>query len=68
VVVVEMIVAGRFGQMAAFRPPDIVPVPLTEAIGGIRQVPVNGEMIRTARALGISLGDECMGSPARDAA
>jgi 6-phosphofructokinase 1 len=59
VVAVEMIAEGRFGHMAAFRPPEIVPVPLTEAVGGIRQVPVNGEMIRTTRALGISLGDEC---------
>jgi 6-phosphofructokinase 1 len=61
VVAVEMIAEGRFGQMAAFRPPEIVPVPLAEVIGGIRQVPVNGEMIRTTRALGISLGDECAG-------
>lgn len=59
VVAVEMVAAGRFGQMAAFRPPEIVPVPLTEAVGGIRQVPVDGEMIRTTRALGISLGDGC---------
>jgi 6-phosphofructokinase 1 len=64
VVAVEMIAEGLFGHMAAFRPPDIVPVPLTEVIGGIRQVPVNGEMIRTTRALGISLGDEFVGSPA----
>jgi 6-phosphofructokinase 1 len=59
-----MIVEGLFGHMAAFRPPEIVPVPLTEVIGGIRQVPVNGEMIRTTRALGISLGDECVSPPA----
>jgi 6-phosphofructokinase 1 len=64
VVAVEMIAEGLFGHMAAFRPPEIVPVPLTEVIGGIRQVPVNGEMIRTTRALGISLGDEFVVSPA----
>jgi 6-phosphofructokinase 1 len=63
-VAVEMIAQGLFGHMAAFRPPEIVPVPLTNAIGAIRQVPVNGEIVRTARALGISLGDECAGSQA----
>jgi 6-phosphofructokinase 1 len=64
VVAVEMIAQGLFGHMAAFCPPEIVSVPLTTVIGGIRQVPVNGEMVRTARALGISLGDECAGSQA----
>lgn len=59
VVAVEMIAQGLFGHMAAFRPPEIVPAPLANAAGGIRQVPVDGEMVRTARALGISLGDEC---------
>jgi 6-phosphofructokinase 1 len=62
VVAVEMIAQGRFDHMAAFRPPEIVPVPLKSAIGAIRQVPVDGEIVRTARALGISLGDECTGS------
>jgi 6-phosphofructokinase 1 len=66
VVAVEMIAEGLFGSIAAFRPPEIVPVPLTEVIGGIRQVPVNGEMVRTARALGISMGDECAASPVTD--
>lgn len=64
VVAVEMIVAGKFGQMAAFRPPEIVPAPLTEVIGGIRQVPVDGEIVRTARSLGISFGDEIVSAPA----
>jgi 6-phosphofructokinase 1 len=64
VVAVEMIAEGLFGHMAAFRPPEIVPVPLTEVTDGIRQVPVKGEMIRTTRALGIGLGDERAGSPA----
>jgi ATP-dependent phosphofructokinase / diphosphate-dependent phosphofructokinase len=62
VVAVEMIAQGLFGHMAAFHPPEIVPVPLTSAIGGIRQVPLDGEMVRTARALGISLGDERAGA------
>jgi hypothetical protein len=28
-----MVAEGLFGHMAAFRPPEIVPAPLTEVIG-----------------------------------
>ena len=54
---VELAAAGQFGMMVALRPPDTVAVPITEAIGRLRTVPVNGDMVRTARALGVSLGD-----------
>jgi 6-phosphofructokinase 1 len=47
-----------FGYMVAFRPPETVAVPITEAIGRLRTVPVDGEIVNTARALGISMGDE----------
>jgi len=43
--------------MVALRPPDTVVVPLTEAIGRLRAVAPKGEMVHTARALGISFGD-----------
>ncbi|HBY59221.1 MAG TPA: hypothetical protein DEH78_05335, partial [Solibacterales bacterium] len=55
---VEMIAAGQFGRMAALRASEIVPVPLAEAVDGIRLVPPDGELVRSARALGISFGDE----------
>ncbi|HOX57282.1 MAG TPA: ATP-dependent 6-phosphofructokinase [Candidatus Paceibacterota bacterium] len=54
---VQLIAAETYGHMVALRPPDTVAVPLTEAIGRLRAVPPNGEMVETARALGISLGD-----------
>ncbi len=54
---VRLIAEKRYGCMVAFRPPDMVPVPITEAIGRLRRVPPNGDFVRTARALGISLGD-----------
>jgi 6-phosphofructokinase 1 len=57
VAAVEMIAEGRYGCMAALRAPEIVAVPLTDAISRIRRVPVDGELVRTARALGISFGD-----------
>jgi 6-phosphofructokinase 1 len=54
---VQLIADGKYGHMVALRPPDTVAVPLTEAIGRLRAVPANGEMVQTARALGISFGD-----------
>jgi 6-phosphofructokinase 1 len=42
--------------MVAFRPPDIVFVPLLEAINKIRTVPADSEMMLIARTLGICLG------------
>jgi len=44
------------GVMVAFRPPDIVFVPLLEAINKIRTVPADSEMMLIARTLGICLG------------
>jgi phosphofructokinase-like protein len=55
---VEAIANGQFGSMVALTPLGIEPVPLVEAIEKIRTVPVDGEMVRTARALGISFGNE----------
>jgi 6-phosphofructokinase 1 len=43
--------------MVALQPPDIVPVKITEAIGRLRTVPPQAEIVQTARALGISFGD-----------
>ncbi|MCF7709309.1 MAG: ATP-dependent 6-phosphofructokinase [Verrucomicrobia bacterium] len=54
---VQFIDEGRFGHMVSFQPPDMVPVKITEAIGKMREVPVDGGIVQTAGALGISLGD-----------
>ena len=56
VAAVQMIAAGQSGMMAALQPPDIVPVPIKDAVGKIRTVPPDGNVVRTARALGISMG------------
>jgi 6-phosphofructokinase 1 len=53
---VEAIVDGHFGHMVALTAEGIEPVPLLKAIGRIRTVPPNGELVRTARALGVSFG------------
>ncbi|MBM3880718.1 MAG: ATP-dependent 6-phosphofructokinase [Verrucomicrobia bacterium] len=54
---VRLIAEERYGQMVAYRPPDMVGVPITEAIGRLRTVPQDGDIVQTARCLGISFGD-----------
>jgi 6-phosphofructokinase 1 len=55
---VELIAAEQYGYMVALRGAGIEPVLLTDAIDRIRTVPPDGELVRTARALGTSFGNE----------
>jgi hypothetical protein len=43
--------------MTALRSPDIIAVPLSEVVGRTRAVPTDGDIVRTARNLGVCLGD-----------
>jgi 6-phosphofructokinase 1 len=54
---VELIRQGQFGRMVANRPPDIVPVPIGEVVGRTKTVPIDNDLLLTARALGVSFGD-----------
>jgi ATP-dependent phosphofructokinase / diphosphate-dependent phosphofructokinase len=54
---VQLVADKTYGHMVAYHPPDIVPVKISEAIGRIRTVPVDGDIVQTGRALGISFGD-----------
>jgi 6-phosphofructokinase 1 len=54
---VELIQRREFGVMTALRSPDIVAVSLECIVGQTRKVPVNGDVVRTARNVGISFGD-----------
>ncbi|MBI5496853.1 MAG: ATP-dependent 6-phosphofructokinase [Deltaproteobacteria bacterium] len=54
---VDMAARGLWGRMAALRYPDIVDVPLPEALGTYHVVDVHGALCRTARSLGICLGE-----------
>jgi 6-phosphofructokinase 1 len=54
---VELLMEGSFGHMVAFHPPDIVAVPLERIVGRTRNVPPDFDVVRTARAMGISMGD-----------
>jgi len=55
---VRLIKEGKYGYMVANRPPDTVGVKITEAIGHLRTVPPEGDLVQTARMLGMSFGDE----------
>jgi 6-phosphofructokinase 1 len=54
---VELLLEGTFDHMVAFHPPDIVAIPLADVVGKTRTVPPDFDVIRTARATGISMGD-----------
>ena len=54
---IELIEKGHFGCMVSLDPPDVLAVPLEEATAKLKLVPVDGEVVRTARRLGTSFGD-----------
>jgi 6-phosphofructokinase 1 len=54
---VELLVNGQFGKMVANHPPDLVPIPLGEVVGKFKTVPLDYDLLLTARALGVSFGD-----------
>ena len=54
---VRIIGEKKFGTMVALDPPQIKAVPLEKIIGRIKNVPVDSDKIKTAREIGISLGD-----------
>ncbi len=54
---IELAKRGDFGAMVSLDPPDVRAVPLGEALASPKTVPVHGDIVRTARALGISFGD-----------
>jgi ATP-dependent phosphofructokinase / diphosphate-dependent phosphofructokinase len=54
---VRLVADGSFGRMVSYRGEDVDSVPLAEAVGVLKRVPVDGEHVQTARALGIALCD-----------
>lgn len=54
---VRFLARGLSGVMTAFHPPDIVPFPIVESIAKTKSVPLDSDLIQTARALGTCLGD-----------
>jgi phosphofructokinase-like protein len=54
---VELIAAGEFGKMVAFTGPQVGAIKISDAVGKLKTVRPDGNLIRTARALGICFGD-----------
>jgi 6-phosphofructokinase 1 len=54
---VELVRNNQFGMMVANRPPDIVPVPFQDVVGRMKTVPLDSDLIGTARAMGVGFGD-----------
>ena len=54
---VELVARGEFGTMVAFDPPDIVARPLEEVVGRTKTVPMDSDLLQTAKALGVTFGD-----------
>jgi 6-phosphofructokinase 1 len=54
---VELVKQGDFGTMVAFDPPDIVGRRLEEVVGKTKTVPLDHDLLLTAKALGVTFGD-----------
>ncbi len=54
---IDLIEQGRFGRMVAWRDRNIADIPIADAVAAPAIVDVDGPIVRTARGLGICLGD-----------
>lgn len=57
VAAVFALMEGKFGYMVSLAGSNVVTVPIIDAIKELRGVDLNGDLVRTARALGIGFGD-----------
>jgi len=53
----EMVLEGKFGEMVAYRHPEITSVPLKDAINNYNFISKDSYLLKTARGIGICLGD-----------
>jgi 6-phosphofructokinase 1 len=56
-VAVALVDAGDFGKMVAFTGQQVGAIEISQAVGRLKTVPADGGLAKTARALGICLGD-----------
>jgi phosphofructokinase-like protein len=54
---VELVRKGEFGTMVALAPPDIIARRLDEVVGKTKRVPMDFDLLVTARNLGVAFGD-----------
>jgi 6-phosphofructokinase 1 len=53
----RMIRNGQFGRMVTLCPPGVGSVPIGEAVGSTKTIPLNSDVLEAARGIGISFGD-----------
>lgn len=53
----EFVMEGRFGQMVAYHHPDVVGIPLEEAVREQNLVAPDSRLVHTAKGVGIEFGD-----------
>ncbi|HLF24692.1 MAG TPA: ATP-dependent 6-phosphofructokinase [Anaerolineae bacterium] len=58
VAAVQVLADGKSGHMVALRGNEITSVPIAAAVATPKRVDPNGELVRAAKGLGISMGDE----------
>ncbi|HWK30701.1 MAG TPA: 6-phosphofructokinase, partial [Terriglobales bacterium] len=57
VAAVELIAQGGFGRMVTLAKGEMSSCPIEDAVGKLKTVDPNGELVRMARAIGICFGD-----------
>ena len=57
VAAVHALMQGKYGHMVSLKGMDVVTVPIIDAIKELKRVDLDGDLVKTARALGISFGD-----------
>ena len=58
VAAVDLVDQGKFGQMISLRGGEIGCVPIEEAVGALKLVDKDGELVRIAKSVGMRFGDE----------
>jgi 6-phosphofructokinase 1 len=53
----EMILEGKFGHMAAYHSPNVVAVPLEQAVSSVKLVDPAGHLVHVAKCINICFGD-----------
>lgn len=54
----ELIAGAEFGKMVCLRAGEITSVLIEDAVARLKLVDLGSEIVRTARSVGISFGDE----------
>jgi 6-phosphofructokinase 1 len=57
VAAVDLVEQGKFGQMVSLKGGEIGCVPIEEAVGSLKLVDKDGEMVRIAKSVGVRFGD-----------